>query len=461
MASRLEVVNGLVATKRARMGELLAKRKARGADAPFTEEELKEFVGLNGELDPLSKEQETLQLVEKAATETEAYIAGQKAGGADPGGLPHQAKQDLIDTLQLKDERGQWLSEEKIKDAIDGYAKTKAAEMIAGGGLNHGALMGFEPQPEQKAALLADLYVKSDAFKKYSKVARKSPEAEVVPDFSKALFDTSAFPIQSIRSNVLLPILFRRLVIEDLLPSGTITQPRFLYMVETVATNNAAPVAEGGTKPESALAFAEESADVRKIATVLPVTDEMFEDAPLMRSYVQQRLLTFLSLARENQILNGSGVAPNILGILNNPGIQSHSKGADSIADALYKAVTLIEVNAKLNASGIVMHPTDWQTVRLAKDSVGQYLFGSPLAGDIERIFGYPVVKSLALTQGTSLPGAWDTAAMFLRRTGVAFAVAMEHADFFIKNLLMLRVEERVALPVFRPQGFVEVDLLS
>lgn len=459
MASRLEVVNGLVDTKRKRMGELLAKRKARGAESPFETEELKEFQGLNDELIPLSKEQETLQLVEKAATETEAYFAGQKAGAAG-GGLPHGAETDIIKELNLKDERGQWLSDEKMKDAIDDYSKRKAAEMMTAG-LNPGAMMGFEPNPEQKAAVLADLYIKSDAFKQFNKIAKKSPEVEVSPNYSKALFDTSSYPIQSVRSNVLLPILFRRLVIEDLLPAGTITQPRFLYMVETVATNNAAPVAEGGTKPESALSFAEESADVRKIATVLPVTDEMFEDAPLMRSYVQQRLLTFLSLARENQILNGSGVAPNILGILNNPGIQQHAKGVDSIADALYKAVTLIEVNAKLMASGIVMHPTDWQTVRLAKDAVGQYLFGSPLAGDIERIFGYPVIKSMALTQGTALPGAWDTAAMFLRRTGVAFAVAMEHADFFIKNLLMLRVEERVALPVFRPQGFVEVDLLS
>jgi HK97 family phage major capsid protein len=187
---------------------------------------------------------------------------------------------------------GQWRSDEEIKDAVDAYAKARAAEMFAGGGINAQLAMGFETNPEQKAAHIADLFVKSPALRTNSKTARKAPEVEVE---TKALLNTSAYPIFNQRSNVMLPILFRRMVIEDLLPQGTITQPRFLYVIETVATNNAAPVAEGGTKPESALSFAEESADVRKIATVLPVTDEMFDDAPLMRSYVQQRLFTFLS----------------------------------------------------------------------------------------------------------------------------------------------------------------------
>jgi hypothetical protein len=71
------------------MGELLQKRNAR-ADKAFTDEERTEFQKLNEELIPLSKEQETLQLIEKAATETEAYLQGQKAAGSGGGsGLPH------------------------------------------------------------------------------------------------------------------------------------------------------------------------------------------------------------------------------------------------------------------------------------------------------------------------------------------------------------------------------------
>jgi HK97 family phage major capsid protein len=180
-----------------------------------------------------------------------------------------------------------------------------------------------------------------------------------------------------------------------------------------------------------------------------------------MRSYVQGRMTIFLQLAEENQLLNGSGVAPALEGIYTNAGIQTQAKGADTIPDAIYKAATKVEVNSFLSASGVVIHPNDWQRVRLLKDSTGNYLFGSPMSGDIERIFGYPVVKTQATAEGTALVGAFDTAAMVLRRTGISFAVSTEHSDFFITNKLMLRIEERLAFPIFRPTGFCEVTGLN
>lgn len=447
MADRLTELNGLVDTKRARMGELLKARAGRDTKQ-FLAEELSEFTKLNEELTPLTKEQEALQVVERAAQETEAYLAGQKATGS---GLPTPG---FAGELKLYGKDGKMLPESQIAEQISLLAKKEANRIMTGGeGLDPAYLV------QSKAAILSEHFINSEAFTKYNKTDRKSPTVEID---TKALLDTTGFPIASIRSDLIVQQPLRRLTIANLLPQGNISQPLFRYIVETSATNNAAAVAEGGTKPESALAFAEEDAPVRKIATVLPVTDELFEDAPAMRAYVQGRLVVFLQLAEENQILNGSGVAPNIEGILNNSLIQNHNRGADSYADALYKACTKIQVVSQLTASAIVLHPTDWQTIRLSKETgTGAYLFGSPLAGDIERVFGYPIVKTTAIAQGTALPGAYDLAAMLLRRTGITFAVSTEHADFFIKNQLMLRVEERIALPVFRPEGFCETNFLA
>lgn len=444
--TRLEYLNAQIAEKRGKIKSIMDAKP--GKD--FTTEELNTIQKSNDELAPLAEEAERLKGAEKIIQETESfYSKNHPVGETLPGGgTPVAIELTNGETITLRNEKGELKSDREIEAEIKAFA-TKTLERFS------------TPQGEgglgsiKTAMELGEAFIKSAAFTKYSKVSRSSPEAEVEV---KTLLDTTGFPVASTRSNMLIQMPLRRLVIADLIPNGTTAQPRFLYMEETTATNGADTVAEGGTKPESALAFTERSADVRKIATVLPVTDELFEDAPGMRSYVQSRLTVFLQLAEEEQLLNGSGVAPDILGILNNPSIQDQPKGADTIADAIYKGIMLVEENSKLPVSGIALNPYDWQTIRLSKDANGNYLFGSPMAGDIERLFGYPVVRTSALTAGTGLVGAFDLAAMILRRSGIAFAASTEHSDFFIKNKLMLRVEERLAFPVFRPQGFCTVS---
>lgn len=447
MATRLDIVNGEVNLKRSRIKALLELRP----DKNFSADELKELTGLNDDLAKLCPEQESLQNVEKMLKDTEDYYEkhnpgkkGEKTGGAYAFELPNGHK------IELKNERGEYKSETQIQaDILEGIGKSfgRDADEYNGG-------LGSV----KTAKDLARGFVESDGFKKFSAVTKRSPEVEIE---AKTLLDTTGFPVASVRSNLVLGFPQRRLVVADLLPNGNISQPRFLYLEETVNTNNAAFVAEGGQKPESALEFEEKSADVRKIATILPMTDELFQDAPAMFTYVQGRLTLFLQLAEEAALIGGDGVSPNIEGILHNSGIQVQAKGADTIADCVYKAITKVEVNSFLAASGIILNPFDWQTIRLSKDANGNYLFGSPMAGDTERLFGYPIVRTTAMTVGTGLVGAFDSAAMIFRRTGIAFAVSTEHSDFFIKNKLMMRVEERLAFPIFRPLGFCELTGLN
>jgi HK97 family phage major capsid protein len=264
----------------------------------------------------------------------------------------------------------------------------------------------------------------------------------------------------------ILSILFQGLTVEDLLPGGATGTALVRYVKETVATNTAATVAEGGTKPEATLNFSTVDEPVRKIAETLKVTDEMFEDAPQMRSYVDNRLILFVNIATEAQLLTGDGTGSNLVGLLNRSGLTAaQAKGTDSGPDAIYKDITKIRVASFLEPTGIVMHPNDWQDIRLTKDSNNQYYGGGPFTGAYgngggmapDMLWGKPVVVTQAMTENTALVGAFATAAQVFNRSGLTVEATNSNEDDFKKNLVAIRVERRLALACYRPAAFSTV----
>jgi HK97 family phage major capsid protein len=229
------------------------------------------------------------------------------------------------------------------------------------------------------------------------------------------------------------------------------------YMEETTFTNAAAETAEGSAKPESALDFTERTDTVRKIATWIPATDELLNDVPLLDSYIRQRLAFMVEKRRETQLLVGDGTAPNISGITDRSGIQTQAKGADPTPDAFYKAMVLIMTTGDADPTAIVMHPNDWQDVRLLRTTDGIYIWGSPADSGPERMWGLPVRVTTGMTENTGLVGAFRPHAMFIRRSGITITVSTEHSTYFTENKIAILAEERATLACFRPAAFATV----
>lgn len=298
-------------------------------------------------------------------------------------------------------------------------------------------------------------FIESKAFTEYNASAKKGPAADV--DLERKTLDETAWVPQAIRLNTIVPGVLQRPVVADLIPQGITTQYAVPYQEETTTTNNAAARLENGQAGESALAFTEKTADVIEITTFMPISERLMEDVPAMESYVNGRLNIFMQLAEENELLNGNGVAPSMRGLLHVIGLQTQAKGADPTPDAVYKAMTLVQVNSMLSASGMIIHPTDWQAIALLRTNDGVYIWGSPSGAAPERIWGLPIVKTTSIAENTGLVGSFDMAVQIFRRKNITFEVSNSHSDYFIKGKLAIRCTERLALPVFRPTAFCTV----
>ena len=246
----------------------------------------------------------------------------------------------------------------------------------------------------------------------------------------------------------------------DLVLPGRTDSNVVSYYEETTFTNAAATVAEGGTKPESALAFTERTDTVRKIATWIPATSEFLEDNAGIRSYIEGRLRFMVEREEEDQLLNGDGTAPNISGILDRSGIQTVSSSND--IEAIYRAITEVRVDGQAEPTAVVIHPLSWQNIRLGKDSNGQYFGPGPFAPDtVERIWGLPVRVTPLIAEGTALVGAFRPFAQVFRKGGIRVVASTEHSTYFVENKVAILAEERLALAVYRPAAFCSVTGLA
>ena len=314
---------------------------------------------------------------------------------------------------------------------------------------------------------LGEMVVGSEEYKTYNTNVKFSYGV----DFSnisslKATLTTATSTLTSFeRPPGLFALGQQRLTIADLIPTGMTNVNTIRYAKEDTYTNAATTVTEGSAKPEASWDVSEVDAAVRKVAVWTKITDEMYNDFPVIQSYIDSRLRFMVESEEEDQLLNGDGNAPNLRGILQTSGIQTQAQGGDDPLVAVHKAITKIRSVAFFEPDGIVMHPTDYEIARLEADANGQFYGGGPFTGAYGQNgiptqpgpWGLRPVVTTAIAAGTVLVGAFGLGAQIFRRQGVTISMTNTDQDDFIKNLITLRCEVRLALAVYRPLAFCTV----
>lgn len=380
----------------------------------------------------------------------------------------------------VKDARP-WSEKQDEFDRREADIKAVVSQVGAQSAVDENPLQGGDgdENPNASTKSVADQVASSDGYKA-AVVAKNNGERFAAKVDVKATILQStigAGTVVPVYQNGILPTLFRRLTVADLMPNAGIGGPTLIYMQETAVTNGAATVAEGAAKPASDITIAQVTEVIRKIATTAKISDEMLADASYVGGYVSGRLVLFVQLAEEDQLLNGNGTAPNIRGLMNRTGLATAvavpgSPTQTDRVDSIYSQISAIRSTAFLEPDGIVMNPTDWKTIRLNKDANNQYFGGGPFTGaygnganttdsgnlgENPDLWGCRVVVTPAIAAGTALVGAFGTGAQVFRRSGITVEMTNSNEDDFKNNLVAMRAEERLGLAVYRPGAFGKV----
>ena len=308
---------------------------------------------------------------------------------------------------------------------------------------------------------IGEMFIESEQYKNATASGSKSTQSFAVKSFFKKDINSAAAAGGLLAGTYRFPEIIappnEQLRLRDVMNVQTMGQPAVEYIEESGFVNAAAVVAEKALAPQSDITFEQKTAQARMISHWIPATNQILDDAPMLRNYIDNRLSYGLKMAEEAQILYGAGTGENLLGLMVHAGTQDVGDRAGDMTriDHIRHAITLSRL-AGYPVSAIVLHPTDWETIELSKGTDGHYIFTSVNEGGQMRLFRTPVVESTSMNEGEFLAGALGLGAQLLDREAANVRVAEQHADYFLRNMVAIMAEERLAMPIYRPEAFVK-----
>ena len=382
---------------------------------------------------------------------------------------------------KVQDTADKALDEVKAEGTLHGKTNEKLTELTAIGkklGEDYKAMEDRQRDIEQKLAgrktldderpkSILDSILQSDEFKA---CAAMGQSARVMGPVNIGSFHKTQIvnaegqnqplvPSQRVAGLIVPPQ--QRLTIRDIIPQAATMSNLIEYASEASFTSAAAPQgggspgnAEGELKAEAAMTFSLANAPVITLAHWIPASRQVLSDAAMLSGHITGRLIYGLKLEEEGELLTGTGAAGTLNGLVNQATAFTGGSTNQTALDTLLKARLQVSLS-NFDASAIILHPTDWTDIVLLKDTTGQYLFSNPQDMTTPRLWALPVVPTVSMNVGNFLIGAFNLAAQIWDREDATVRISENVNDHFIRNLVAILAEERLALTVYRTTALV------
>ena len=247
-----------------------------------------------------------------------------------------------------------------------------------------------------------------------------------------------------------------KLGVRDLFAQETMSGNSLTYFVMGATTGTPAATAQGAAKANVAPSYTPVTEALAKIACHIKETDELLSDAPYLESVVRGRGVYETNLAIEAYIVSklvGTSGLSTLTGMT---------------LDNVLKAKMGILEDTGYEADAIIINPADLETFMTQKDQNGQYLFGGPAYApygngafnSYPTIWGLKIVPSSKITAGTAVVGAFAQGGSVVSKANEGFRVEVTNSDQddFIKNMITVRIEERLLAAIRVPSAFCKIS---
>lgn len=211
------------------------------------------------------------------------------------------------------------------------------------------------------------------------------------------------------------------------------------YLAWSGTSTAATAVAEGAAKPESPVAPTPETIALTTYAHWKAITRQALEDLPQIASTVENYLRRGLLLALENAA--GTAVTTGTF--------------ATTAGDDLYSAMRTAEGEVQARGyqpNAVLLNPSDFAALDVAAAGAAKAGPVSPLG-----YWGLRPIPSPVVTSGTAYVGDFATAETWFDRGDTAVYLSDSHADYFVRNLLVILAEVRAAFAITTPDALQKV----
>jgi uncharacterized protein len=215
-------------------------------------------------------------------------------------------------------------------------------------------------------------------------------------------------------------------------------------------SNTSAFIAEASLKPELQPRWAGTDLTLEACAAWVAVTRSALDDLPQLRRAIDTDLQLAIEERLSDRIVNGTGLSPDIKGLIAWPIPTVAFVASSTIPDMIARAVAQVASTGAGTPNFVLMHPNDILAMTIAKvPAAGTYLSGAPLLPFL--------ISDAHVPAGTAIVGDSRYGTIFTRGD-MKFIVGHVMDDIYRDKETVVG-EIRAALWLSRPGAFAKVAL--